>query len=186
MKLFFTVLAVGLFFASNFALAEDEFLQAIDLERAGNIAEARRIMWKLADQGDCDAQSQLAAMLIFGNGGEPDFDAGFHHLSAAAEQGEPLSQMSMGDLYYNESGLTNLSCEPDKCPAGAPHRDLAVAYKWYLLAEKRVFTEKDRAYEAKLLGAIRSTMTPAEKINGEKLAAEWKPTPRLCELRHYY
>lgn len=94
--------------------------------------------------------------------------------------------MSMGDLYYNEFGLTNLGCQPGHCPTGMPSRDLAAAYKWYLLAEKRVFTEKDKSYDAKLLDAVRSAMTPAEKINGEKLAAEWKPTPRLCELRHYY
>ncbi|MFZ2468980.1 MAG: hypothetical protein WAW54_11365 [Parvibaculum sedimenti] len=181
-----TLIALFVALFCTTARAGDEFLDAMDLLRAGHIREARPIIWKLADAGDCDAQSQLSAMLLLGNGGEPDFEAGLHQLTKAAGQGEPLSLLTMGDLYYNKPGLTNLACAPGHCPSGSPSRDLAVAYKWYLLAEKRNFVEKDKAYNAQVLAAIRSEMTPAEKINGERMAAEWKPVPRLCELRHYY
>jgi len=143
-------------------------------------------MHALADAGDCDAQSQYAVMLMFGNGGEMNSEEGVRQLTKAANQGEPLAQMTMGDLYYNKVNITNVSCAPGNCPSGTPQRNLVVAYKWYLLAETRTFTAKDRGYEAKILALIRSELSDADRSAGEKLAAEWKPTPHLCDLRHYY
>ncbi|MGV8998156.1 MAG: hypothetical protein ACOH12_14540 [Parvibaculaceae bacterium] len=175
----------ALLFSSS-ARAGDEFYDAMDLLRAGHTKEAGLIFQRLADAGDCDAQSEYAATLMMGSGVPHDFVEGFRQLSKAADQGEPLSQMTMGDIYYHKRSATNFACPASGCPDGYPPRDLRTAYKWYLLAEQRVFDKKDKAYEAGLLAQIRSDMSSEEKIAGEKMAADWKPTPRLCELRHYY
>tara|TARA_R110000868_G_scaffold25433_7_gene99331 strand:- start:311 stop:865 length:555 start_codon:yes stop_codon:yes gene_type:complete len=184
MRLLMSIILFGPLWC-NAAKASDSFLDAMDLVRAGHMKEARSAMLELAEAGDCDAQSQLSAMLMLGNGGKSNFKEGFKWLTKSAEQGEPLSQMTMGDLHYNKSGVTNLSCSAN-CPDGAPTRDLGVAYKWYLLAERRAFDDKDKAYVAMILADIRPGLTQADKAAGEKLADEWKPSPRMCELRHYY
>lgn len=168
------------------AQAEDEFLRAMDLGNAGHIREARQILWRLADRGDCDAQAKLAALLMYGQGGQPDPGAAIYKLEQASAQGEPTAQMTMGDLYFNEPGATNLSCAIEACPAEFPVRDYAEAYKWYLLAGERVYARRDKEYVANAIALLETKMNEMQKQEGAARAASWAPEPAQCDFRRYH
>src|SRR5579864_5128473 len=110
----------------------DPFLRAIAMEERGDWINAEPILSALAQQGDCDAQSEMAA-LAYLHPGRPDVPAMVGLLQKAANQGQPLSQLTLGDVYYQKAGIVNVGCKVD---CGLPPRNLALAYKWYLLGEK--------------------------------------------------
>jgi TPR repeat protein len=160
----------------------DPFLRAIAMEERGDAINAEPIFSALAQQGDCDAQNEMAVFAYF-HPNHPDVPTMVDWLQRAADQGQPLAQLTLGDVFYQKAGTVNVGCKVD---CGLPPRNLALAYKWYLLGERDVWTSKDRAYAARLLQSIRSDMTAAQAEEGERMAAEWKPSPQACQPRHFF
>ena len=83
----------------------------------GNYKAAAPIIRRFAEQGDVDAQYQLAFMYEQGLGVKTDFAAAAKWYHAAAEQGDAAAQMNIATLY--EDGLDGLP------------QDYAAALKWY-------------------------------------------------------
>ena len=72
----------------------------------GNYKAAAPIIRRFAEQGDVDAQYQLAFMYEQGLGVKTDFAAAAKWYHAAAEQGDAAAQMNIATLY--EDGLDGL------------------------------------------------------------------------------
>jgi hypothetical protein len=86
----------------------------------------------------------------------------------------------LGDINFNSAEDTRLVC---RFGCEGVKKDIATAYKWYLVSEKRAYYDNDKKYIAQVLPRIRAKLTPAQTVAGEKLASEWKPTPDDCKPR---
>ncbi len=120
-------------------------------------AEAVKWFRKAAEQGMAKAQYNLG--LMYGNGeGVPQDDAkAVEWYRKAAEQGYAKAQYSLGNIY--RWGL------------GVP-KDFVRAYAWYDLAASR-FSGFGRAVKYRNL--VAAEMTPAQIVEADNLAREWKP-----------
>ena len=58
-----------------------------------------------AEQGNADAQYNLALMYDNGDGTEPDKQKAFYWYTKAAEQGYPKAQYNLAYLYYQGDGI---------------------------------------------------------------------------------
>lgn len=119
--------AIGYFRASAEAgIADAQYAMAqINLEGLGqtaaNEAEARRWLEMAARRNHDTAQLDLATMMVSGQGGEVDFDAGFAWMKRAAEMGNVAARNRLAKLYRSGIGV-----EGDSLQAAA----------WYLLARQ--------------------------------------------------
>ncbi len=59
----------------------------------------------LAEQGDAEAQCNLALLYGRGEGVKQDYKEAVKWLRKAAEQGDPEHQYSLGSVYYNGEGV---------------------------------------------------------------------------------
>ena len=66
-----------------------------------NLSETRR----LAEQGDANAQFNLAGTYYTGEGVPKDLSKGEEWLRKAAEQGHAQAQLNLGVMYYNGEGF---------------------------------------------------------------------------------
>jgi hypothetical protein len=158
----------------------DDYKMAIRDEDRGWYEPAARIYKSYADKGDCDGQWQYARMII-----DHETDGSLAEavslVEKSANQGNLTGQFLLADMYYqrkDQATHCNHHCE------GWPKRNLAEAYKWYLLAEKRILPGSQGEKELKAdLTLIRADMTAAEKQKGEAMAMEWQPFPQQCQVR---
>jgi TPR repeat protein len=84
-------------------------------------AESRKWLERAAAQGFDTAQIELGTLLVEGDGGTPDPEAGFAWLMRAASAGNPAAQNRVAKLYRAGVGV-----EPDRVTAVA----------WYLRAKR--------------------------------------------------
>lgn len=85
-----------------------------------NYAEAKKWYKLAAENGDRDAQSELAFLYYTGRGGEQDLKKSFSWYKKSAEQGLAVAQYSLGIMYFSGSGV--------------PSPDLVKAYSWINMA----------------------------------------------------
>lgn len=110
---------------------------------------------KAADQGNADAEEELASLLYAGRGRAKDYDESLKWFKRAAEQGRPFSRYMVGLMHYNgegtpqdfvaaarwigqaaEQGLYNAEADLGDLYEkghGVP-QDYVQAYKWIILA----------------------------------------------------
>jgi TPR repeat protein len=184
--------AVGAVALAASAVAQTPFQQGLDAFNRDDFANALRIWRPLAEQGDLRSQYFLGALYDFGEGvRESDAEAAKWY-RRAAEQGYAPAQYSLGGMYNHGDGVPKNYAEAAKWfrraaeqgdssaqndlgemyyyGEGVPGNDVE-AYKWFALAAARGNTEA-----IKKLDVMRGEMTPAQIAQGQRLAAEWKPT----------
>ena len=109
------LLLVALLASAAGAVAET-MTEAMSAYRAGEYANAARLLEPWAEQGVVQAQYTLGTLYAFGQGMAPDPSRAVRWLRAAAEQGHLEAARALGNIYV--SGL------------GVP-RDEAEAVKWF-------------------------------------------------------
>ena len=113
-----------------------------------------------AQQGDAEAQFDLAKNYETGRSGLPkDLAQAEHWYRAAAAQGEPFAQASLGIMFNFGKGV---------------HRDYVQAYMWYEIAIAHS-TGGDRVTIVEMRDNVAQEMTPQQIGEARKLAVEWKP-----------
>jgi TPR repeat protein len=117
--------------------------------------QARRWYEKAAAQGQAKAQYNLGTLYLNGSGVPKDYQQALRWFRMAADQGEALAQTKIGIMYDDGQGV--------------PH-DFVQAHKWYNLAA----TNGDKP-AAELRDALAKQMTPAQIVEAQQLAREWKP-----------
>lgn len=149
----------------------------------------RKALQAKAQKGDRGAQFWLGAAFEGGWFGKPDFQEALKWLRKAAAHGDPDAQVSLGQMYEEGEGVRQnyrLAAKwyrkaanhvPDLGGAGqgrnhlgllyldglGVRKDCIQAYMWFSLAN----TETN-------LADAKAQMTPAQILEGERMAAEWK------------
>ncbi len=139
--------------------AQAEFSDGVEAYKRGDYKTAFR-EWKLsAEQGDVDAQFNIAGMYQEGQGVPQDYAEAVKWYQKAAEQGTFRAQFSLGFFYANGLGVPQNS---------------VLAHMWfYLSASDRTGTVRELALEN--LSDITSIMTPEQLAEARRLARNWKP-----------
>ena len=139
--------------------AQAEFSDGVEAYNRGDYKTAFR-EWKLsAEQGDVDAQFNIAGMYQEGQGVPQDYAEAVKWYQKAAEQGAFRAQFNLGVFYANGLGVPQNS---------------VLAHMWfYLAASDRTGTVRELALEN--LGDITSIMTPEQLTEAQRLARNWKP-----------
>jgi TPR repeat protein len=143
------------FVACVMTLALDGTVFADPLEDAIAALERRdytsalQLLRPLAENGNPDAQINLANMYFDGNGVPQDYKESVKWYLFAADQGSVDAQIALGFLY--EYG--------DAVP-----QDYVQAHKWFDLAGSIPYRD-----------AVAAKMTPEQVAEAQKLAREWKP-----------
>ena len=112
---------------------------------------------KAADHRDAAAQFALGLMYANGEGVPQDFTAAVTWYRQAAETGFPDAQYNLGTLYGSGKGVP---------------RDYVTAHMWLNLAAGA--GNQDALQD---LDALARRMTPAQIVDAQKLARDWKPRP---------
>ena len=117
----------------------------------------------MAEQGNAEAQTLLAAMYWSGDGLPRNHAEAAKWYLRAAQQGYARAQNDIGFMYGFGEGI--------------PPRDDVQAYKWISLAISR-YTAKnqDRLDQAiKDRATLKARMTPAQLAQAEREISDWKP-----------
>ena len=109
---------------------------------------------KSAEQGNPTAQSNLARHYAIGEGVEGNMLEAAKWLHESAAQGYAEAQSALGIFYFNGLGVVK----------SAPQ-----AYKWSLLAAAQGHDEAKQR-----VAALEQRITPAQRAEGQRLAAEWQ------------
>jgi uncharacterized protein len=120
------------------------------------------------EQGNATAQGNLGTMYGSGQGVPQDDAQAFAWFRKAAEQGAGFAQMKLGIMY--------------KLGRGVPQDDVH-AYMWVILGLSSASGEHDldlgdaAAHDlgVKVRDQFAANMTPAQIVEAQQMAREWKP-----------
>jgi len=121
----------------------------------GDYATALKEFLPLAQEGNADAQFELAVMYALGLGVPQVDKEAVKWLNLAAEQGHATAQYNLGDMYERGRGVP---------------QDYIKAHMWFNLAGA-----KGNVQAVKNRDIIAAKMTPAQIAEAQRLAREWKP-----------
>lgn len=158
----------------------------------GNYAQLYEILQPLAGSGNAEAQYRLGNMYFFGTGVPQDYAKAVDQYAKAAVQGHAAAQAMLGNqlqrglgvprddfsgLMWFQRSAEQGNLDGQLLLSGAYHYgwgtkpDLALAYKWVLLA---VATAPMYRVD---LQAVERDATEEERTVGRKLALEFRPRP---------
>ncbi len=109
----------------------------------------------LAEQGNANAQYDLAGIYKRGEGVPQDYAEAVRWYRLAAEQGHANAQFSMGVRYITGEGVP---------------QDCVLAHMWVNLA-----AAQGNEKALKLRELMAKKMTPAELADAQRMAREWTP-----------
>lgn len=117
---------------------------------------AKALQWyqKAAEQGHVEAQYNLGMLYKLGLGVKEDARQAFGWLQKAAAQGNDIAQYHLGLMYAEGTGVK---------------RSLPRASAWLALSAAQ---DNERAKKGK--ADIDATLSPAQRAESERLAANWK------------
>jgi len=131
---------------------------------SGDFAAAEREWRPLAEAGDAKAQFRLGNLYELGGGVPEDMEQAKAWYRKAAEQGHSEATLTLGLIYADSDGQ-GLKQDP--------------VLAWMLLELARRSGESLAVFRQNL---IADALTPAQRAEAERLAAEWKPgTPLPAE-----
>ncbi len=153
-------LALAAFFLALAVAAQAEqisaFEQGLEAYDAGDY-EAVLAAWEpLAEAGDAEAQTALAALYLVGEGVPYDPAEAARLFRLAAEQGDAVAQLNLGDLSARGMGVP---------------RDLVEATVWLTLAARQ-----GRRWADSRRQEIAGGLSLAQKAEAEKRVQAWLQT----------
>lgn len=126
------------------------------LNSAGDREGAKLWLSKCADRGDTQCLTDMA-YLFYNTGDQPK---AISYFNRAADRGNADAQIRLSMLYFN--GM-------------AVKKDLAIAYKWALLARQGPKGSAAVSEAREAVPFIESRLTPDQRIEGKKQADAFKP-----------
>jgi TPR repeat protein len=131
----------------------------------GDYATAYRLFRPLADRGNAAAQTNLGVMYSNGQGVPQSYAEALKWFRKAASQGDAAAQFNLGFMYRMGHGVP---------------QNYVLAHMWFDLAASQFPASKkegrDIAIQARDSSA--ANMTSSQITKAQKLAREWKPTPK--------
>ncbi len=122
----------------------------------GDYATALKEWRPLAEQGDAEAQCNLGYMYKGGKGVPQDDAEAARWYRLAAVQGLDRAQFNLGIMYATGRGV---------------QQDYVQAYLWFSLAAAQGHGSAQKFRD----NVLAEDMTPAQLVDAERLAREWKP-----------
>lgn len=119
------------------------------------------VQWwrKAAEQGNVEAQSDLGVTYSCGEVRVPrDYSEAAKWLRLASDWGDVVAQNDLAEMYRDGKGVP---------------QDYALAHMWFNLA-----AAKGNADANKSRDDLAQKMTPDQIAEAQRLAREWKPTPK--------
>lgn len=114
----------------------------------------------LVEATDAAAAYTLATQYRYGQGVARNFAIAAHYFMSAAEQGNALAQLAIGELLHEGLGVA---------------RDDVAAYVWLELAANAASAEPERLRAAEKRDEVASLLTPEELKAARAKVAAWKP-----------
>jgi hypothetical protein len=125
-------------------------------------AKAVKSYRKAAEQGNAEDQFNLGLMYDKRQGVPQNYAEAVKWYRRAAEQGFAEAQTNLGIMYFTGQGVP---------------KDYVLAHMWFHLATSRYpaseKAKRERAEKTRDIAA--SKMTPAQIVEAQRLALEWKP-----------
>ncbi len=143
--------------AGSAASPEGDFAEGLAAFDAGDYRAAFSQWHPLAERGVVEAQVAVAGMFLSGNGTRADAGLAARWYLRAAEAGDAVAQLNLGDLY--SQGL------------GVP-RDEVSAYVWFSLA-----AAQGRRWPARRRDEIARGLTDAQLLEAQARITKFKRTP---------
>jgi TPR repeat protein len=150
-----TLTTVGILVACLVSPVWADFQQGLTAYKAGDYSTALKEWRPLAEQGLAKAQHNLGVIYHKGRGVPQNYTQAIHWYRKAAEQGFAMSQFNLGEMYAGGLGMP---------------QDYVQAYMWYSIANANGDTKGKFSRDL-----IEKQMTPAQIVEAQKLAREWKP-----------
>lgn len=149
-SVFVIVLAASILGSGRSVFAD--FIDGLAAYDAGQLRDAYEEWLPLAEAGDLRAQVALAGLLqVGGRGMDRDLPAAAAWYRRAAERGDPVAQMNLGDLYAEGQGV---------------ERDLVQAVAWLSLA-----AEQGRLWAAQRRTALVGSLSETQLRAADALSA---------------
>jgi uncharacterized protein len=137
------------------------------LSTRGSPVVSVRTLHSLAEQGNAEAQFNLGLLYDRGRRLPKDKAEALQWYRRAAMQGDTFAQNSLGDNYWEGTGLGKILAGG----AQGVSADKPRAYMWLMLSAAQGDEEAGRQSEILL-----KQMKPAELLSAKKLINQWKPT----------
>jgi len=99
------LLSISLIFSSGMTSSAQDFEKGLRAAQSGDFATALKEWTPLAEQGDVDAQYNLALMYTDGKGVTQDYKEAFNWFRKAAEQGFGNAQHNIAVTYADGKGV---------------------------------------------------------------------------------
>ena len=132
-----------------------DFADGLAAYDGGDYSAALAEWRSLAEDGDAQAQTAIAALYRHGEGVARDEAEAVRWYLSAARQGEVNAQLNLGEMYAQGIGLP---------------RDRVRAYLWLSLA-----AAQGRAWAARRRDEIARAMSAAEIAQGREMLESWDP-----------
>ena len=129
------------------------YTSAVEAFEGGDYARAHRIFARLADDGNINAQFNLAIMYERGLGVRSDMIRAIDLFKKAARQGDKVAPNHLGIIYSSGKGVL---------------KDMVLAHAWFNLASAADNSEGWRNRER-----IEKFMTKAQIGEAEEIARKW-------------
>ena len=156
-------------------------------------AQAANWFRKAAEQGNVEAQFNLARLLDSGTGVAVNGVEAAKWYTGPAEQGNLDAQVNLAFLYYTGKGVAKdndtavkwFQMAANKGHTGAQYnlglllvsdeapQDFVRAFKWLSLAENNATDAEQRDQAATARSDLEARMTPAQIAKAETLTSEW-------------
>jgi TPR repeat protein len=137
---------------------KDDFQDATDAYNRQDYETAYKLILPLAEQGDADAQFNLALMYEDGLGVPQDYKEAVRLYRLSAEQGYAEAQFNLGNRYYNGQGIP---------------QDYVLAHMWWSISGSNGY--KDAVTNRNI---VEKKMSKQKIEKAQELARNWKPTTK--------
>ena len=134
---------------------KDDFQDATDAYNRQDYETAYKLILPLAEQGDADAQFNLALMYEDGLGVPQDYKEAVRLYRLSAEQGFALAQSNLGLMYEKGRGVP---------------QDYVSAHMWFNLSGSNGYKDA-----VKNRNIVEEKMSKQQIEKAQELARNWKP-----------
>ena len=134
---------------------KDDFQDATDAYNRQDYETAYKLILPLAEQGDADAQFNLALMYEDGLGVPQDYKEAVRLYRLSAEQGFAKAQYNLGVMYANGQGVP---------------QDNVLAHMWFNLSSSQGITNAIKGRNK-----VEKKMSPSQIEKAQEMARNWKP-----------
>lgn len=193
-----------------FSLALAGVAEEVSAQRRGDYETARREYLEAAQDGNSNAQNNLARLYRQGLGGPVDMKQAVYWFSKAAQAGQVSAETSLGDMYETgDAGAVDLSAavswynraavsgffiaqlslgQMREAGRGVP-QDAVIALAWYMLAARADVSPASGyflAEHAKAVAArdsLSARLSSDQRATAENLANRWKSGYDMEQLK---